>query len=62
MATPEEMELEAANAEKAFTEMKDVDEATVLMISNWWNDFFKKCGHKRLGRILVAHARNNIGR
>ena len=54
MATPEEMDEAAKIAE---SDLKKLDAEKVKVVAEWWNENFRQTGHKRLGRLLVAFAR-----
>jgi len=61
MATPEEMDLAAPDAENDLTESLiehthlDPDHEAIQLIANWWANWVGKVGHKRLGRILLHY-------
>ena len=45
-------------AKVADAALKALDKPAVTLISSWFKDNYLKAGHKRLGRILVATAKN----
>lgn len=45
-------EMDAA-AIDAQNDLVNVDQESLEKISKWWKKWYLKCGHKRLGRILV---------
>ncbi len=45
-------------AKVADAALKALDKPAVTLISDWFKDNYLKAGHKRLGRILVATAKN----
>jgi len=61
MATPEEMELVAPDAENDLTDIIEnfndriEQEEALRLIANWWAKWVGKVGHKRLGRILLQY-------
>ena len=57
MANQDEMD-EAA--EEAADELVNLDPESIKVVATWWNSWFRKAGHKRLGRLLVATARAGI--
>lgn len=52
--TPEEMDLAAALFEN---ELQAMPQTITVPLSRLWKRHFMKAGHKRLGRIMVAHAK-----
>ena len=56
MATPEEMDAAANEAEE---DLNNLPDEAVGPVAAWWAKWFAKAGHKRLGRILVAIDREN---
>lgn len=54
MATPEEMDKAAEEADKA---LKKLNPESIKEVAGWWNEWFRQAGHKRLGRLLVSVAR-----
>lgn len=52
--SPEEMDKAAAEAE---AELKLMSQHVTVPMARWWQQNYMKTGHKRLGRILVAHAK-----
>lgn len=48
--TFEQMDEAAKQAEQEF---KQLDQKAVEIVGNWWNKWYLKAGHKRLGRMLV---------
>jgi len=53
----EKMDAAAVQAEEEFGELFDQNPEAVRTIGEWWNRWFMKAGHKRLGRILVRYTR-----
>lgn len=53
---PQEMDNAAANAEE---DLNNLSDEVVNPMADWWNKWFMKAGHKRLGRILVSIAKGN---
>ena len=49
----EEMDAAAVEAQDDLTEMVDHDALEKSHIVEWWDKWYKKAGHKRLGRIIV---------
>ena len=49
MATPEEMDEMAEEAEQVLREMNP---QAVRAVAAWWSTYFAGAGHKRLGRVL----------
>jgi hypothetical protein len=49
-----EMDKAAQEAEK---ELKAMSQHITVPIARWWQKHYLKAGHKRLGRIMVAHAK-----
>jgi hypothetical protein len=49
-----EMDKAAQEAEK---ELKAMSQHITVPIARWWQKNYLKAGHKRLGRIMVAHAK-----
>lgn len=45
-------------AKVAEAELKGLDKAAVKLVADWWARNFMTAGHKRLGRALVAQAKN----
>lgn len=43
-------------AEVAAQELETLDPAAVRTIADWWKAHYLACGHKRLGRKLLAKA------
>lgn len=54
---PQAMDNAAAEAENDLNELPD---EAVNPMADWWHRWFQKAGHKRLGRILVGIAKENI--
>jgi hypothetical protein len=52
METPTHAEMDIA-ADAAREEIKQCPHWTVKQVAAWWAKWFNKCGHKRLGRILL---------
>ena len=50
-----EMDKAAQEAEK---ELKAMSQHITVPIARWWQKHYLKAGHKRLGRIMVAHAKS----
>ena len=48
--TPEQMNQHAVEAQN---DLVEVDQEALEKVANWWRKWYKKAGHKRLGRILV---------
>jgi hypothetical protein len=48
--TFEQMDEAAKQAEE---DLKNFDQKAVEIVANWWNKWYLKAGHKRLGRMLV---------
>jgi hypothetical protein len=55
MATVEEMDKAAVNATHELLEL--VPEECIMKVAQWWRRNYLLAGHKRLGRILVAIAK-----
>jgi len=53
-----EMDKAAQEAEK---ELKAMSQHMTVPIARWWQKHYLKAGHKRLGRIMVAHAKAMAG-
>ena len=51
--TPEQMDAAAREAQNDFSDMVDHEMLENSHIVEWWEKWYKKAGHKRLGRILV---------
>ena len=49
----EEMDRAATDAEN---DLQNVNEQSLVEVANWWRKWYRKAGHKRLGRILLQHA------
>ena len=47
------MDEAAIEAQNDFVEMVDQEALEKSRIVEWWNKWYLKAGHKRLGRILV---------
>jgi len=47
------MDEAAIRAQDDFSEMVDLEALEKSHIVEWWEKWYKKAGHKRLGRILV---------
>jgi len=45
-------EMDAA-AIDAQNDLVNVDQESLEKVTEWWKKWYLKCGHKRLGRILV---------
>ena len=58
MATPLEMDQAAI---EAATALKEIDEAALTTVAQWWNEWFRKAGHKRLGRVLASVSKEGLG-
>jgi len=54
---PQEMDNAAAEAEE---DLNNLPDEVVNPMAEWWYKWFMKAGHKRLGRILVNIAKENI--
>ncbi|HDD43691.1 MAG TPA: hypothetical protein ENG63_02360 [Candidatus Desulfofervidus auxilii] len=52
MSIFEEMDKAAENAKE---ELKNLNEEAVIQVAQWWNKWYLKAGHKRLGRILINY-------
>ena len=58
MATPEEQkEAMDAASEVAVKELLSMDQSITVPVARWWLHHYTKAGHKRLGRALVAFAK-----
>jgi geranylgeranyl pyrophosphate synthase len=53
-----EMDKAAHEAEK---ELKAMSQHMTVPIARWWHKHYLKAGHKRLGRMMVAHAKAMAG-
>lgn len=55
--TPEKMDAYAGNAKDELFRMAESplaeDEPTLSQVAKWWASWYPKCGHKRLGRIIL---------
>lgn len=51
--TPEEMDANARQAQEELIADTEKTEVTVFDVASWWKRWFMKCGHKRLGRIIL---------
>jgi len=51
--TPEEMDTNAKQAQDVLISITEKTEVTVFDVAEWWSDWYLKCGHKRLGRVLL---------
>ena len=49
-ATPDQMD---AAAREAQDDLVNVDEEAIKKVKEWWEKWYRKTGHKRLGRIIV---------
>ena len=49
-----EMDAAAQEAEK---ELATLDQAAVKTLAAWWQKWYLKAGHKRLGRLMVKVAK-----
>lgn len=56
---PQAMDNAAVDAEN---ELSELPNKVVLPMAEWWYRWFMKAGHKRLGRILVQIAKENISK
>ncbi len=54
---PEEMDNSATDAEE---DLNNLSDEVVFPMADWWYKWFGKAGHKRLGRILVRIAKENL--
>jgi len=54
---PQEMDNAATEAEE---DLNNLPDEVVNPMAEWWYKWFMKAGHKRLGRILVNIAKENI--
>ena len=50
-ASPEDMDKARDEAEAALSRMP---QDTVRLVATWWNQWYRKTGHKRLGRLLLT--------
>ena len=48
-------------AEEAEKELKAMSQHVSVPMARWWQNHYMKAGHKRLGRVLVAHAKAMVG-
>jgi len=48
-----DMDDAAIEAQNDFTEMVNLEALEKSHIVEWWEKWYKKTGHKRLGRILI---------
>ena len=51
--TSEEMDTYAKQAESILMSYVEKTEVTVFDIAKWWRENLMRCGHKRLGRIIL---------
>ena len=51
--TPEQMNAAAVEAQNDFADLVDIDALEKSHLIEWWEKWYKKAGHKRLGRILI---------
>lgn len=51
--TPEEMDVYAETAMNKLERLNLTNELSLADVAVWWKEWFMKCGHKRLGRILL---------
>ena len=49
--SPEDMDKARDEAEAALSRMP---QDTVRLVANWWNQWYVKAGHRRLGRLLLT--------
>ena len=54
---PQAMDNAANQAEE---ELADLDPNALATIADWWYRWFLKAGHKRLGRLMVQAAKENM--
>ncbi len=47
----EEMDAQASNAQN---DLVNVDQDAVDKVREWWEKWYGKAGHKRLGRVLIG--------
>lgn len=47
-------------ATDAENDLNSLSDEAVDSVADWWHRWFMKAGHKRLGRILVGIAKENI--
>jgi hypothetical protein len=47
-----------AAAEEAEKDLGSLDRAAVEALAAWWQKWYMKAGHKRIGRIMVKIAKN----
>ena len=51
--TSEEMDTYAKQAESILMSYSEKTEVTVFDVAKWWKEWLMRCGHKRLGRIIM---------
>lgn len=64
MSTQEDIQEMERNAAKAGQELEDILEGmpdgTRTELPNWWKKWYRKAGHKRLGRRFMEHADEGV--
>ena len=53
--SPEEMD---SHRDKAALALKSISSEAVKTVTDWWKQWYLTAGHKRLGRLLIAHGQN----
>ena len=43
-------------ARQALEELQSLDQDAVVLVAQWWQKWYLKAGHKRLGRTLLNFA------
>ena len=53
----EQMDAAAKQAEEEFGKLFDEHPEAVRTVGEWWQEWYLRAGHKRLGRILVRYTK-----
>lgn len=54
--TPEEMDRNTMEAEDILISLTEKTEVTVFDVARWWKEHYMRCGHRRLGRVMLKFA------
>lgn len=51
----EDAEAAAKEAEQELESIVNGEADNVAVLATWWKNYYMRCGHKRLGRILLQY-------
>jgi len=57
ITTKQEMDSAAERAASQLAEIAQEYQNAIIILGEWWDEWYLKAGHKRLGRVLLGQYR-----